>query len=440
MSHDSNPKKERSSFVKVLLVFLTFFVFAFIIFYFAFWRVPDKAADIDKVVTQIQDRNAQMDSFTPEQNGWTYYEKAMKAFNPHPMDTVTRAGVIEPPPEDSLIDEKESLEIIREAYDNNKEVLTHAKTGIEKEKSFLYPEPPIPVGGAGTINTEFDNLTRFLIFAGDYEASRGRMKDAASCYLQSLDMLRSSSRRHFFTPEIYSGTYDAAFFRLGKLIEDNPDNKALQNYILEKTERLTGNLSDYDIHVETYILFLRHNSKDVEGFITHMVQSSLDSGRFQIITKHIPVGIVTSREMRILQNLVYHYLNKNPYNTVPPKKPRLSFCSMDIDVIASLKDKFNVYAFHEAKIQGLRLTAALQLYEAENGKYPDHLSMLIPKYLQTVPEDPFLPGSEFIYRKKGKGHVEFFSIGSDRKSNEGSLQMNNAGSEGDVVFRIKSKK
>ena len=439
MSQDNTSKKEMSFIAKTLLVLSTFAVMAISIFYFALWRVPDKTEEIDKVIKKISDRDSLMDSFSPEHNGWTYYNQAMKRFNPSPMDTATRAGVIEPPPDNSLIDEKESLEIIGEAYDNNKEALELADRALTKEKSFLYPDPPIPRGGAGTLNNELDNLSRFLIFAGDYELSRGKLKDAATRYLQSLDMLKSNSQRHFFTPEIYNNTYDAAFFRLSELIENNPDNKALQNYINEKTDRLTGNMQDYDIYAETYILFLKHNRKDVEDFLKMEIQNSLSSGQFQIVTKHIPVHNVSSREVRIIQNLVYSYLYKNPFKITPQKHP-MSLVSMDGEVIGSLKDKYNEYAFLEAKIQGIRLTTALQLYDIDHGKYPDQLSLLVPEYIQSIPEDPYLPGSEFIYRKKAKGHVEFFSVGSDRKNDNGSLQMDNAGSPGDVVFKLKREK
>lgn len=436
MSDNSSPKKEMSFITKAVLALLTFVAIAITIFYFVLWRVPDKTAEIDETIKKISDRDSQMDSFSPEQNGWTYYEKAMKAFNPAPMDTAARAGIIEPPPNDSLIDEKESLTIIREAFDNNKEALDLADRALEKEKSFLYPEPPIPLGGAGAYSNGLDNLTRFLIFAGDYEMSRGRLKDAAARYLQSLDMLKSNSQRHFFTPEIYSNTYDAAFFRLGELIEDNPDNKALQIFIGEKTDRLTGNMQDFDIYMETYILFLKHNRKDVEDYLKNDVQNSLASGQFRSIMKYMPISIITSREVRIIQNLVFSYLYKNPFN-ITPKKHLMSISSVNGEIIGSMKDKYNEYAFLEAKIQGIRLTTALQLYEIDHGKYPDQLSLLSPKYIKTIPEDPYLPGSEFIYRKKAKGHVEFFSVGSDRKNDNGSLEMDNAGSPGDVVFKLK---
>lgn len=436
MSNDNVPKKEMSFLAKTILIILTFAVMAVIIFYFAFWRVPDRTAEIDETISKIKDRNSQIDSFPPAQNGWTYYEKAMKSFKPAPMDTATRAGVIEPPPEDSLIDEKESLDIIRETFDNNKEALELANQGLEKEKSFLYPDPPIPQGGAGVINNELDNMTRFLIFAGDYEVSRGRLKEAAARYLQSLDMLKSNSQRHFFPPEIYSGIYDAAFFRLSDLIESNPDDKDLMNFILQKAQRLTGSMQDYDVYMETYILYMKYGRKNIESFLENEIQSSLASGQYQVITSHIPVQLAVSREVKIIENLILSYLYKDPFSITPPKHP-ISIASIEGEITGSIKDKYNQYAFIETKIRGIRLLAVLQLYKIENGKYPDRLSLLVPKYIKSIPEDPFLPGSEFSYTKKEKSHVQFHSVGSDRKNDNGKLQMENAGSPGDVVFKLK---
>ncbi len=48
--------------------------------------------------------------------------------------------------------------------------------------------------------------------------------------------------------------------------------------------------------------------------------------------------------------------------------------------------------------QAMRIALALRWYQAENGRPAEKLDDLVPKYLPTVPDDPYQKGQPFHYR------------------------------------------
>jgi hypothetical protein len=59
-------------------------------------------------------------------------------------------------------------------------------------------------------------------------------------------------------------------------------------------------------------------------------------------------------------------------------------------------------------------------YKADNGKYPDSLDVLAPKYLTKVPED-FCSGKPFIYKKTADGYI-LYSVGENMTDDGGKTK------------------
>jgi hypothetical protein len=71
-----------------------------------------------------------------------------------------------------------------------------------------------------------------------------------------------------------------------------------------------------------------------------------------------------------------------------------------------------------AQIQrNLHLAFALAAYHCDNGRYPDKLDDLAPKYSPAIPDDLF-SGKPLIYRSTEKGYL-FYSVGPNSKDDEG---------------------
>lgn len=68
--------------------------------------------------------------------------------------------------------------------------------------------------------------------------------------------------------------------------------------------------------------------------------------------------------------------------------------------------------------QALMLRLALRAHHLENGAYPPNLKALTPKYLKTIPADPFGRGESWRYKLDGPTYV-LWSIGPDGRDDGG---------------------
>jgi hypothetical protein len=77
---------------------------------------------------------------------------------------------------------------------------------------------------------------------------------------------------------------------------------------------------------------------------------------------------------------------------------------------------------------------ALRLYRKENGRYPENLQQLVPKYLPSMPIDPY-DGKPLRYRKLQKG-FKVWSVGGNRKD-DGGVKVRDWQRKGDLVLESK---
>lgn len=93
--------------------------------------------------------------------------------------------------------------------------------------------------------------------------------------------------------------------------------------------------------------------------------------------------------------------------------------------------------FHRAAsfhaMQRISQTAvALRLYRHEHGRYPETLEELVPKYLRSVPVDPF-DGKPLRYKRLQNG-FKVWSVGENMKD-EGGVEGERRWIEGDIVWK-----
>ena len=77
---------------------------------------------------------------------------------------------------------------------------------------------------------------------------------------------------------------------------------------------------------------------------------------------------------------------------------------------------------------------ALRLYRKEHGRYPEDLQALAPKFLLSVPSDPY-DGKPLRYRKLQKG-FKVWSVGGNRKD-DGGVKVRDWQRKGDLVLESK---
>jgi len=77
------------------------------------------------------------------------------------------------------------------------------------------------------------------------------------------------------------------------------------------------------------------------------------------------------------------------------------------------------YERNSASNRLLTVDLALQAFVTPRANYPQSLGELVPKYLATVPRDPFAPKSELRYKRRGDRFL-LYSVGPDGVDNGGA--------------------
>ena len=105
----------------------------------------------------------------------------------------------------------------------------------------------------------------------------------------------------------------------------------------------------------------------------------------------------------------------------------LRMMSPALDKINDAKDR------REQMAQNFRIACALAAYKADNGRYPDKLDALQPKYLPTIPLDLF-SGEPLIYEPDDDGYL-LYSVGVNGED-EGGRSYDDLPKGDDIVVRM----
>jgi hypothetical protein len=103
--------------------------------------------------------------------------------------------------------------------------------------------------------------------------------------------------------------------------------------------------------------------------------------------------------------------------------------------ISSVEDRlFDRVTETHALQRVTEVALALRLYRKEHGRYPEDLQALAPKFLPSVPSDPY-DGKPLRYRKLQKG-FKVWSVGGNRKD-DGGVKVWDWWRKGDLVLESK---
>ena len=97
----------------------------------------------------------------------------------------------------------------------------------------------------------------------------------------------------------------------------------------------------------------------------------------------------------------------------------------------SERRSFDKHYRSQTEVRLLRSDLALKLFRLEKGVYPDRLDELVPKFLDSVPIDPF-SDKPMIYRAQTNSYL-LHSIGPDRKDDGGVALTPNSKGIGDIL-------
>ncbi len=81
------------------------------------------------------------------------------------------------------------------------------------------------------------------------------------------------------------------------------------------------------------------------------------------------------------------------------------------DISLGLYELYMKQCSFEARLGAAHLAVTLKMYKAQNGSYPDSLSVLAPGIIPKLPKDPFT-GKDYIYKREGEGFI-VYSLGQN---------------------------
>lgn len=418
-----NKSKPTSGCLKIVMIASSVFVILGIIAYFAVWRVSYNKNEVTKVLNEIDNRIAFYRSIPPESNGWNDYKKALDGIDftdPSNPNTSLEDGIFEYV---HLGIPKEKAADIDEFLENNKDKLKDVDLGFEK--NYVIDEDLISGDFRNTTTTtqRIEPTGEFLILCGDRETD---LKQASIRYLQAVH-LTSNTMENLAANRSSAGIF--AIKRLRWFLNVKEPDKDTCRFLVAQLERLSFQRSGLADKMRMYLFKMEGMKKSLVNMPATLMGSFF--------------GIYFEREMQIIEMTFVGLIDAFDKSEVEGFKKFDSLKNRVISttynyIVPPLKDEFKLFAAEEAYSKGMVIAAALKLYKAENGKYPENIEALVPKYLKALPYDDFSIDKKFTYLGRGNGNVILYSVGIDGKDNGGKDFDFDTGAGDFVVLDTKS--
>lgn len=428
--------KKTGWFHKALLVIVSLITIIVIIFYFGFWRVPDRTEEAEALLREHEEMVAKMSTIAPEENAWTYYDRAAEKLDLSLYEKrFENFGEL-------IFDvfflfkkyrESDLMEVTGKEITVNKNSLDQVDLGFRKDSAFIQVAPDKAIHWRYV----YGRLSGFLILTGVYEAQKGRPMEAAGRYLEVIRM-GDSYFRYYGLEYPLGGNTENAIFRLQLLLNSEKENRKLLEFVLENLKKneefdtlkpMMAKLiemlkENYAVHNLT-----GYNNKNLKEFFQELIYEK---------------NYERERLVKYYTMMTFLDYTKKPYPQAISAiegsiKVRTPFDPIDSSEMYLYKQVYLSSIFYRTNLNALKLQCALHLYRLDNGKYPDTLSLLSPKYLEKIPGDQFSPGGKYVYKKRNDGSVILYSIGMDMKDDGGQIFAGKAEENGDLVFFDSSK-
>jgi len=183
----------------------------------------------------------------------------------------------------------------------------------------------------------------------------------------------------------------------------------------------------------------------IDSIIQHGIQSNQFGGvgdetmRDQLLPKIIcltPSGWLRQNEAIIVQYLIkmgnvmdaeHHAID---FDSMAKLDKEISAISARITpyriflgmLLPSVNKAFLRFSQAQVTVDLARVACNLERYRLANGKYPESLDGLVPKFMAKVPND-LMSGKPLHYKTKEDGTFELYSVGADRVDNGGKVGM-----------------
>jgi hypothetical protein len=414
MSHDpDNPDVDGkpgklTGCVQVLLVIFLLIAGMGLAFYFTVWRVPDRSREMEPHSERARERLEQANSIPEDRNTWYCYRDAVSRFR----------SINSPSPADScaaLFDKgltPETLGPVRTLRGRNRESLALVRKGYRRD-TFQIPVYYQLGSQANTLRyLTYREFWRFLILAGDEALARGAQREALEFYLQALCLGKGIGRNSFLLPTMIGQSCEIDTMQhLMPFLSRQDLPASLQGYALGELQRLDRGAPDFRGVLEEEMLLLGYDFAQYRHT------------RGQTPSLAFRYGIVDlGREERIAQGFLLRFWenSQHPFRqalaemkTTAAYEPFFSsIATANMGSFSTWDQTFIAFSHTKSCYGGLLLTTALNCCRNKKGAWPGSLGDLVPRWLPSLPSDPFSPMGTYVYREKNGG-VLLYSIGEN---------------------------
>jgi len=430
MIEPSKKPQKMSGCLIAILIFTIMFVTGIVVFYFALWRVPDNSVEAARLKNEAQTRLENAMAVPKDQNAWSFYKEAYEKSKqtvigadklPEKAAHFYNEGITpktEPIIKKLMDIDKVSLELSAKAYKRK-----HFQVPMDFRQGHVAKAPNF---------LAVRDLAFFLTLVADYNAKKGKNREAAERYLQGLYLGQGIGRNVFLIFGMINIAIDNIILdHLKIFVADSDCDAEVYKYILNEMKWIYKDHATY----RSMILY--------EMLYSHYTFQLMKSGKLgggKASSQPLQWGFFIDREEQICDNATIEAMNSTSLKYedairkmggILPGLPTLTIIPKII--VPNYVGGYKQYIRRQVLYEGTMILAALRWYEKEKGDYPEDLSQLVPDYMEKLPEDPYTKDGRFIYKRDGD-KIIFYSIGDDQKDDGGKVESKKMGEPGDIIF------
>lgn len=326
---------------------------------------------------------------------------------------------------------REENKNLEKLLSDNEPAFKEFQKGLEKEQCIFPPIKSTEERRAVLYCLDrFKELVRLLTLKIQFRVYK---KDYTKAVQNCLDLVKFGQH--------LEKTGNSFSKRIGMVIESN-GYKNLRDVSFRAKglsyPHLLEDIQSFKNNIETRQHFeeiLKKESSDIKPYVSPLLLSEKDWEQFK--ESYAASGYTQEDIIKSIGNC---YLDAIDYIALPyneglkswelPEKPRNPVRNILMPILRNIYIECGRL---DTERDATLIIVGLEYYYNKNDKYPEKLLDLVPKYLSSLPNDPFT-GESFIYQRIGKGW-KMYSIGSDLKNNFG--EKNSYSSEdgtGDIIF------
>ena len=300
------------------------------------------------------------------------------------------------------------------------------------------PKPPVVVLPNPNGYDDFIQAAQAVILNADYRSKdAAQLRESVEKNANALALVRSGLTKQCRVPVVYNEAYVTNLLNELAACKQLAFAFTAEGRLAEQTKRTNDAL-------RIYLDLVKFGKECGRGgvLISKLVSLNCEALGTQEL-RRLSAGLSASDTQNLLEALTRIQSNEESLESwLEPEKVwsrtayknwryALARWTMRRTMRAAEQKATDKYYLQQTELRLLRADLALRLYRLEKGAYPNRLEDLVPRYLDSVPIDPF-SNQPLVYRPK-TGSYLLYSVGPDRTDDAGVQSTSKSQGKGDLL-------